>query len=68
MTLTYRGGVVKVEMAFLDRLAVVALRIGQAEKALFQEVTVSSATALWSADAHILLLVPKGEGDVLQAM
>lgn len=35
MMTTYRGGIVHMEMSLLDTLTMVALRIGQAEEALF---------------------------------
>jgi hypothetical protein len=41
---TYSGGVVQVEMAFLDRLSVVALRVRETEQTLFQELTVVVST------------------------
>ena len=37
--LSYRRSVVKVEMAFLDTLTVVSLRVGQTKETLLQEVT-----------------------------
>jgi hypothetical protein len=36
---TYSRGVVEMEMAFLDTLAVNTLRVGQTEKTLLEEVT-----------------------------
>lgn len=37
--LTYRWGVVNVEMSFFDTLAVITLWVRKTEKTLFQEVT-----------------------------
>ena len=48
-----RWRVVQVEMCFFDALAMVSLRITQPKQALFQIV---------------ILLVPEGKGNVLQAM
>lgn len=47
------GSVVEVEVSFLDTLAMVSLRIAQTEQTLFQKV---------------ILLVPEGKGDVLDAV
>lgn len=51
--LTVSGSVVEMEMSLLETLTVIALRIAQTEESFFQE---------------IILFVPKGKGDVLQAM
>lgn len=62
------------EMCLLDALAMVSLRVGEAEESLLEE-----GTALWSAFRvhrhgpgrcckHALFPVPKGKGNILEAM
>jgi len=63
--------IVEVEMTFLEGLAVIALRIGQAKQSLFQKVTgrnVSAPRFRGNAQGSVLLFVPKSECDVLKAM
>jgi hypothetical protein len=54
------------KVAFLQRLPVVALRVGQAKQAFLEKVTVFSQQQS-NAPGRLssLLLVPKGEANVL---
>jgi hypothetical protein len=54
------------EVAFLQRLSVVALWVGQAEQAFLEEVTVfCQQQSNPPGQLSSLLLVPKGEANVL---
>ena len=68
-TPTYRRSVVEMKVAFLQRLAVVALWVGQAKQAFLEEVTAfcQRQPISWS-ELTSLLLVPKGKANVLQSM
>lgn len=58
------------EMALLERLAVVALWIRQTKKSLLQEVTGYRSARLRGSynGENLLLLVPESKGNVLEAM
>lgn len=68
---THRG-VVKMEVSFLDAFAMVSLRVGQPEEALFQEVAGGEVSLRGRAErdlrCNLLFLVPKAEGNVLSAV
>lgn len=66
---TYRWSVVKMKVAFLQRLAVVALWVGQAKQAFLEEITAfcQRQSSLLS-QLILLFLIPEGEADVLQSM
>lgn len=69
MACTYRGGVVDVEMGFLDTLAMVTLRVRQTEKTLLQKITGRrSVPHVRTNGLDSLLAVPKSKCDVLQAV
>lgn len=53
VSLTVSGNIVEMEVSFLERLSVIALRIAQTEKSLLEES---------------ILLVPEREGNVLKTV
>jgi hypothetical protein len=63
------------EVGFLDAFAMVALRIREAKQTLFQEGTAFNVSVAFQAMSRLhegvvaaLFFVPKGKGDILQAM
>lgn len=71
VTSTTHRCIVEVKVCLLYTLAVVALRVGQAEQALFEEWTSSSQQMSLNGHGrrlHVLFLIPERKSDVLQAV